>query len=109
MEISMKMIYTILACAIGLHASTALAAPSCNSVPYGSKCTKCSGWMGYSTWSKTACNLNNNPTNAPGFACGTLSAIKKCGVTMRKIDIKEAPKEKLQAPDANLNQSEVKK
>lgn len=105
----MKIFSTVLASTIGLYASFALAVPTCNAIPYGSKCTQCSSWVGHNTWSQIACNLNNNPTKAPGFACNTASAIKKCGVIVKKADVKSVPKEKLQAPEAELNLDPVKK
>jgi hypothetical protein len=39
-----------------------IAAPNCNPVPHGSKCTRCAGWASYTAWAPIACTLNSNPT-----------------------------------------------
>ena len=82
-------ILTPLVLAIGLYASAALAAPNCNPIPYGAKCTQCSGWMGYKSWSQVACNLTTSP-NAAGFACSPL----KCAGVVETPDVVESPNKK---------------
>lgn len=90
----MKRINTILiGAALAWLSVPAWAAPNCNPVPYGSLCTQCSGWMGYSSWSTIACTLNSN-LNGPGFVCSTL----KCGV-VKKSPLDHIKKDLMRSDD----------